>query len=378
MDKEFKKLFKEAAQIKLDQRDKTRIRENLYQFMKGNPIPESQKVPLTILFRRHAFVFTALIIIFGTAGVSFTAEGSIPGSILYPIKQINERVASSLIFSEKAKLQWEMRKVERRLEEAEKLAAKENLKEKYIVYLEADFEERAQIINSKIAEFELKEQMADAAEFSSYFETSLRAHDNILTKIIKSKSAPESEVEPLILNVRAKTNLASRVRAKTEDAVLRDTPTGGGAVLMLAAQTESTSVSSELALVVQERLIDTEKKIEKVQEMLQKKELTDDTIIKVQKKIDWTKELIENGKRHLSEGVISKSFLLAQQANRVIHEIEILIERHLDLFNDVNINQGTISIKDCEYPILESFPRQCATPDGNLVIKEDLEIEIPR
>ena len=376
MDKEFKKLFKEAAQIKLAQRDKTRIRENLYQFMEGNPIPESPKVPLTILFRRHAFVFTALIIIFGTAGLSFTAEGSVPGGIFYPIKQMNERIVSSFIFSEEAKLQWEIRKVERRLEEAEKLASKENLKEKYIVYLEEDFEERAQMINSKIAEFEVQKKMADAAEFSSHFETSLRAHDNILTKIIKSKSAPENEVEPLILNIRAKTNLASRVRAKTEDAVLRDAPMGGGGALMLAAQ--STSAPSELDLAVQERLADTEKRIEKVQEMLQKNELSEETIAKVQTKIDWARELIKNGEKHLSEGVISKSFLLAQQANRIVHEIEILIKGYLNLFNDVNTNKGTISIKDCEYPILESFPRQCATPDGNLVIKEDLEIEIPR
>jgi len=376
MDKEFKKLFKESAQIKLDQKDRTRIRENLYQFMEGNPISESPKVPLTILFRRHAFVFTALIIIFGTAGLSFTAEGSVPGGIFYPIKQMNERIVSSFIFSEEAKLQWEIRKVERRLEEAEKLASKENLKEKYIVYLEEDFEERAQMINSKIAEFEVQKKMADAAEFSSHFETSLRAHDNILTKIIKSKSAPENEVEPLILNIRAKTNLASRVRAKTEDAVLRDAPMGGGGALMLAAQ--STSAPSELDLAVQERLADTEKRIEKVQEMLQKNELSEETIAKVQTKIDWARELIKNGEKHLSEGVISKSFLLAQQANRIVHEIEILIKGYLNLFNDVNTNKGTISIKDCEYPILESFPRQCATPDGNLVIKEDLEIEIPR
>jgi hypothetical protein len=375
MDKEFKNLIKEAKKIQLKLEDKTRVRERLYHFMEQNPLP--QTVPMTALFRKYAVAFTALIIILGVSGVSVAAEGTTPGNMLYPIKQMNEKIASSLIFSEKAKLRWEMRKVERRLEEAEKLAAKESLEAKRVAYLEEDFEKRARKINEKIAEYELKNKMAEAAEFSSNFETSLRAHDQILTKIIKSKSAPESKIEPLVLNVRAKTNLASRVRIKTEDAVLTAAPMSGEDPQMLGSQDLEEPEGSLLDLAVKERLAHAEERIENVQKLLQEQDLSEETKTTAQERLDWAKELIEQGRTHLENGVISKSFLLAQQANRIAQEIEILIESHLDLFDDID-KQGTISIKDCNYPILESFPRQCATPDGNLVIEEDLEIEIPR
>jgi hypothetical protein len=378
MDKGFKQFFKEARKIKLDQEQKAQIRERLYQFMESNPLPEIPKIPMTALFRRYALAITVLIIILGSTGLSFIAEGSTPGGFFYPVKHFNEKIADSFMLTEEAEIRWEMRKTERRLEEAEKLAARENLKAKHIAYLEGDFEKRAQMVNSKIAEFELRNKITDAAKFSSHFETSLRAHDQILTKIIKSKSVPENEVEPLILNVRAKTNLASRVRAKTEDAVLSDSPMGGGAPMMLAAQGEPGSSPSELDLAVQERLTDVTNMIERVEDILKEKELSDETIKATQEKLDWAKELIRQGEDHLEDGVISKSFLLAQKAHRIVQEIEILIEGHLNLFDGVDIKRGTISIKDCDYPVAESFPRQCITPDGGLVIEEDLEIEIPR
>jgi len=380
MDKGFKQFFKEAREIKLGQEEKTQIRERLYQFIESNPLPEIPKIPMSVLFRKYASAFIALLVILGGSGMSFAAEGSTPDSLLYPIKHFNERIAGSFMFSDRTKLQWEIRKVERRLEEAEKLAAKESLKTRHIVYLEEDFEERAQIVNSKIAELELQNKMADAAEFSSHFETSLRAHDCILTRIIKSKTKPESEIEPLLLNVRAKTNLASRARIKTEDAVLDQEPKGmgGGGPMMLAAEELPVSSLSELDLAVQERLVNAEERIIRIEEMLQEADLSEENIKTLQGKIDWAKELIEQGRVHLEDGIISRSFLLVQQADRIAQEIEILVVRHLDLFDAVDSKKETISIKDCNYPILESFPRQCATPDGNLVIEEDLQIEIPR
>ncbi len=379
MDKGFKQLFEEARKLKLGLEEKTQIREKLFQFMKSNPIPEKPRIPITTLLRRYAVAFTALLIVIGGSGMSVAAEGSTPDSFLYPIKKhFNERAKDYLVFSDKAKLRWEIRKVERRLEEAEKLAAKESLRAEHMKYLEEDFEKRAQIVNSRIAEFELQNKMADAAEFSSHFETSLRAHDYVLTKIIASKTIP-GETEPLVLNVRAKTNMASRLRVKTENAILDQESRGmGGGGMMLAAEELPVSDTSGFDLAVQERLNIAEENIIKAEEILQKANLDQENQKELQRKIDWAKELIEQSSTHLENGIISKSFLLVQQADRIVLEISIIVERYLDLFNDLDSKRGTISIKDCEYPIAESFPRQCMTPDGSLVIEEDLKIEIPR
>jgi len=60
---------------------------------------------------------------FGGGGVSYAAEGAVPGDALYPIKVgINEEVRDIVALTPEAKADWESRLVERRLEEAEKLA----------------------------------------------------------------------------------------------------------------------------------------------------------------------------------------------------------------------------------------------------------------
>lgn len=57
------------------------------------------------------------------SSVSFAAEGTLPGDILYPVKiYVNESVLGAVAVTQKAKAEWGIALVERRLEEIEKLA----------------------------------------------------------------------------------------------------------------------------------------------------------------------------------------------------------------------------------------------------------------
>lgn len=363
-------MFGEAKKLQLKKEDQARVREKLYAFMNQNPAP--LHTPITILLRQYAVALSILVFILGTTGVSLAAEQSLPGNVLYPLKQFNEGIVSSFMLSDAAKLQWEIRLVERRLEEAERLAAEEDPRTSWTRFLEEDFEKRAQEINIKIAELELNNKMAEAAEFSSNFETSLRAHNQIITRIIKTRSEPENDFEPLALNIRAKTNMAERARIKTEDIILSEAPEA----ILDGVQLSITPTPTTLDTAIREKMDDIFERIKKAEETIQNPSLSEASMVEILKRLTWAEELIEKGKKQLGNGSISKSFLFVQQAERVVKEIEVLIGSHLNLYRQINIQEGTISIKDCVYPILESFPRQCKTPEGNLVIEEDLEIEI--
>src|SRR3989344_5335559 len=63
-----------------------------------------------------------------SAGVSYSAESSLPGDVLYPIKtDLNERIQGWLALSAKAESEHQANLAIRRLEEAEKLKAEGKL-----------------------------------------------------------------------------------------------------------------------------------------------------------------------------------------------------------------------------------------------------------
>lgn len=363
MDKYLKKLIKEAKNLQLKKEDKLRIRKNLYSFMRENPLPPTPALTFGQIFKKHAIAFSIVILLVSGSGISFAAEGSAPGNILYPVKKANERMLSSLILSEEFQANWELKKAERRLVEAEKLASQAELEEDKIASIENDFEEHARTINERIAELQLDNKFREAAELSSDFETSLKAHDKILTRIIKSKTNAISGAEPLAFNVRAKSNVAERARITSEDNVLS-----------APADEEKTDDNT-----IEGRTNKAENRILKIHRLLNKLSpfLAENIREKTLNQIEFVDELMMQAQDYITQGEFGKAFIILQQANRISGELEIILSAGEDVSNNIKIEK-TISIKDCTGPILESFPRQCATPDGNLIIREDLEIKIPQ
>ena len=63
-------------------------------------------------------IILILALMFGGGGISYAAEGAVPGDALYPIKvSVNEEVRDLVAFSPEAKADWETRRLERRLAE---------------------------------------------------------------------------------------------------------------------------------------------------------------------------------------------------------------------------------------------------------------------
>jgi len=137
------------------------------------------------LQKRTMPIILILALMFGGGGVSYAAEGAVPGDALYPIKVgINEEVRDIVALTPEAKADWESRLVERRLEEAEKLAeatgaippaAQEIIEEKLEKHIE-----KLEIHLSRVEE---KKNVAGAAEISAKLETTLRAHITVLEKV---------------------------------------------------------------------------------------------------------------------------------------------------------------------------------------------------
>lgn len=212
-----------AEKITLLREEKENIKTNLLDFIKSSPVAVKStngifsKALFSRLFNlKFAPAFAGILLILAVSGgVSLAAEKAVPGDLLYPVKVgINEEVRAAVSFSVEAKTHWDTRRLERRLEEAEKLALKKEFSAEARSKVEANFDVYAERVERRIAEFEEKGNVQKAADLSLNFEVSLDAHEKTLEKL------DGEEVNKFLPKVKGKKDSAKLFRIKSEAKVL--------------------------------------------------------------------------------------------------------------------------------------------------------------
>lgn len=159
MDKTFKKFFVRAHGLSLRPEDKDALLREMRSFMEENPVteePAPEKRPRSTIFRMRFIPLTAaFVLLFSIGTPMYAAESALPGDFLYAVKvSINEQIRSFLSFSPTSKALWEIRRAERRLEEASvlletgKISTEEG--EEILKNLRANMDSVEQHINSVI------------------------------------------------------------------------------------------------------------------------------------------------------------------------------------------------------------------------------------
>ncbi len=120
----------------------------------------SAAYPLFSWFINHArpVMGASLVAIIALSGVSYAAEGSLPGDSLYTVKvKINEEARLLFAFSDEASAKWEIRRAERRLDEAITLARNsKNIPEAVFASLAVDIDTFASRASEKIAKLRVE------------------------------------------------------------------------------------------------------------------------------------------------------------------------------------------------------------------------------
>ena len=132
---------------------------------------------------KPAVALCAVVFLFTSVSVSYAAEGALPGDTLYTVKVgVNEEVKSALSIGKESKATWEVRRAERRLEEAEALVVKGKITPEVEVKLASDF--TAHIENaSKRIEVLRTEAPEAAIALDTSFDATLHAHGDILESL---------------------------------------------------------------------------------------------------------------------------------------------------------------------------------------------------
>ena len=331
-EKEFEALFREAAEVRLTPDERASLRRSLLAYMAEHPVRERrferqtwQRSSLwsSLTFARPMPIALAGLLIIFSGGVSLAAEGALPGDVLYAVKvNVNEELRARAAFSPEAKVAWEIRRAERRLEEAETLASRGELKAEARSQVEEHFGAQTERVRERIAEFESRGDVNSTAELSSNFEASLRAHEQILHRLGEVMGKAQGDVDMLRLKVKKTKDNAAAVRSEAEAKI-------------------ATEVDAKARVAAEGRMSAAQEKVREVRSFLERTSSRHSTEAEAEARIAVAEQTIADGKAKLDAGEAAEAFRLFQKSHRIAQEAKLLIAARRSLSVELNLYSGT-------------------------------------
>ncbi|MFA6495133.1 MAG: DUF5667 domain-containing protein [Candidatus Paceibacterota bacterium] len=190
------KLFEKTRTLALTDGERATVRQRVILFMREHPVPHAEfvrpfewiravfykPIPLKLKYVMPLLLILALLASGG--GVSYAAQGSLPGDVLYPVKvDINEPIAGAFQFGTQAQAQWNAELAQSRLQEAEQLAAQNKLTPQIQAQVATRLQDAVAAAQNGVTQLQDKNQVAVAAQVNNDLETALRVHAAILTRL---------------------------------------------------------------------------------------------------------------------------------------------------------------------------------------------------
>lgn len=192
---------KQAHKIRLSSAERSDLRDRLVTYMEYHPLPAEKQAVTT----NHAMVsesYKAIKINYSYFGsfvgafamlmlviVPVVAERAVPGDVLYPVKvQFNEELRSTLSFSPYAKVEWETKRLERRLAEARLLADEGKLTGE----IEAEVAEAVQA-HSNAAKQEIASIRESDSDEAALAEIAFASALEVQSEVLESREAQAGE-----------------------------------------------------------------------------------------------------------------------------------------------------------------------------------------
>ncbi len=251
----FKQLHTEGQKVRLSEAEKSAMRERLLAHI-GGAEPLRPQAPARPVASPYARLFPArvlapmlaLLVIVAGSGTAAAAQGALPGDRLYPVKVgFNEKVEEAFAVGTEAKVQVKVALAERRIEEAETLAAEGRLTEEMADALAEKFDKHIREAENFSLDLAAREP-ATAAKLSVEFDSALAAHGAILEKLGgDSRSGATKEFSEKLAKRFARASKGGS--AVTSVTIASATARTGGKTAVITAFKASTSPDDEEGVV---------------------------------------------------------------------------------------------------------------------------------
>lgn len=191
-----KNLKNEGLKARMTHEEKAAMRAAIF----GAPSPvrpaQSPYVFLSVFSYRTRMVLAGMMLfVLAGGGTASAAQAALPGDLLYPIKvSINEPIEVALASDVSAKAEVAVKLAERRVEEAQALAAKGTLEVSVAEELAANFDAHAAVAEELSAQVE-EEDPGTAERVKAKLATSFSANAAVLKKLGRDSKNKNTETQ---------------------------------------------------------------------------------------------------------------------------------------------------------------------------------------
>ncbi len=255
-----------------------------------------------------AMAMVLFLLVGAGAGVSYAAEGALPGDALYAIKlHINEAFLARLAANTaEAQARIEAQWAQRRLQEAELLAGKQQLTPERRLQLASAFNQHASRVKNEITALAASDNTTAATDIDNSFQASLEAHETVMTGLSHGQpaSSDHAEMALLIDNVR---------EAKRDSALSRTTME----IALSGIPTEQRESS------LKQSISFTAKRLAEVRGAVERK-----NTIEAEQKLDLADKIFAEAKTSIDKGAYADGLGLLRQGLRNAEEAKLISDLH--------------------------------------------------
>src|SRR3989344_4307775 len=325
--KKVEKFFKKASQVKLEDKKKDAIHQNVLMYIKENPLrgDEPKTNWLTVFmsnvsqsrFKVPAITFACMMIFLVLGGaVSVKADSALPGDLLYSVKiGINEKIEETLAFSPQAKLDVNIKLAELRLRETEQLASQNKIDSATEAQISQNFRYHA---NKAYEQLSVQNQAGNnqaSGDAAVSFEASLRAHSIIINGLKESNGSDTTgSLAKSVEGIAAKMLSIGNYNNGNNAQEGGSTPAGG------QNSTDSKNIVKKIT--------DLENSVNSIRKLINdnKTILGDQAVLDSENNLNLVQQKIDEGKKELSNNNgYAASLSALRQASVIAQESQYLI-----------------------------------------------------
>lgn len=336
-----RQFVKKSRQTGLNQQELEHGRAKLQAFLQENMLTVRKALagrqlwqlggflPMGSFLKQRAMPIVAIMlaVMLAGGGVSFAAEQSLPGDALYPVKvSVNEEVREAFTLRQEAKAEWQIRRAERRLEEAEQLSVDGKLDAETRERIEVNFEKHIVRIRERVKMFEEKNDLRSATDVSARFETALQAHADVLAKLAEKRNGDTQAMKEKVDEEEDEAgddHRAATQRVKNDD--------------------DSEEKREQFEKAAENKMNAALKKIEEVKEHVQKLldngKISAETSSEAKVELVNVEKLITDAKAQVANGEYREAFLSFQEAHNKAQRVKLLVEAEKNLSVRVKIDE---------------------------------------
>jgi len=231
-DKKIEIGISEIKKIVMTDVEKKRIYDNILNSPVESKLVKSPWFSYSFVFsvnrsRFAYYVIIPLIFILSGSGIVFASEGSLPDSVLYPLKvNIVEPIEGALKFSSKAKAEHESSLASKRLVEAEILASENKLDLKNEEKINKLLSKHTEALNNALSKVNSSNLNGDTDLITTDFRAEMNAHARVLDILTRHENSNQNKKgedlstdEDLTLSntARISANKIKNIQAKQSD-----------------------------------------------------------------------------------------------------------------------------------------------------------------